>query len=220
METTSHPRVRALAIVSGVVGLLAGLALIGFFTLESSGGPVAGFSIGHLNDLLGAVQYATLAPVAWALASLLPATRPVRIATVVAVAAMATFAVLSLLLVLGVLTFAQQIGPVIVTIVAIYGWLLLVSLVGHRTRTLPRRVTRIGLLLGAGLLVGLVLAAAGFLLPGIGGRVAQWVGYGLAGAGWLGLPVWVLLLARHVFGSSPASAQPAGADLTQGALRS
>ena len=36
-----------------------------------------------------------------------------------------------------------------VTIVAIYGWLLAVNLVAHRTRTLPRAVTRTGVLLAA-----------------------------------------------------------------------
>ena len=130
---------RVCALVSGVVGLLAGVFLIGFFTLDSYGVRLAGFSLGHVNDILGAVQFAALAPVVWALGRRLPATRTVRVATGVALAATAAFVVLSVLLIAGVLTFAQQIGPVIVTIVAIYGWLLTVNLVAHRTRTLPRR---------------------------------------------------------------------------------
>lgn len=203
MDISTAPRspapTRVLALVSGVVGLLAGLFLLGFFTLEPYGVYLAGFSLGHINDVLGTVQFATLAPVAWALGRRLPAAGPVRVATVVGVGAMVAFSVLSLLLVLDVMTFAQQIGPVIVAIVAIYGWLIAVNLVAHRTRALPRAVSRVGMLVGAGLLIGLVLTAAGYVLPGIAGRLTSWVGYGLGGAAWLGLPVYALLLASRVF---------------------
>jgi hypothetical protein len=109
------------------------------------------------------------------------------------------------LLVAGVLTFEQQIGPVIATIVAVYVWLLTVNLVGHRTRTLPRAVTRVGVLLAGALLTGLVLAGAGYVLPGTGGRLVTWLGYGLGGVGWLGLPLYVLLLATWAFDRPPPS---------------
>ena len=190
---------RAFAWVSGVVGLLAGAFLIGFFALDSYGVRLAGFSLGHLNDILGAVQFAALAPVVWALGRRLPATRTVRVATVVGVSATIAFVILSLLLIAGALTFSQQIGPLMVTIVAIYGWLLVVNLVAHRTRTLPRPITRTGVLLAAALLVGLVLVGAGYVLPGFVGPLATWLGYGLGVVGWLGLPVYVLLLAARVF---------------------
>ena len=139
--------IRALAVLSGVVGVLAGLFLIGFFTLTSYGVRLAGVSLGTINDVLGAIQFATLAPVAWGLGRRLPATRIVRAATGTALIAMAGYVVLSVLLVAGVLTFEQQIGPVVATIIAVYAWLLTVNLVGHRTRTLPRAVTRAGVLL-------------------------------------------------------------------------
>src|SRR5688500_8455329 len=131
---TDRVPARALAWVSGVVGLLAGAFLLAFFALDSYGVRLAGVSLGHLNDILGAVQVAALAPVAWALGRRLPATGAVRVATVVAVAASVAFVVLSVLLIAGTWEFSQQIGPVIVTIIAIYGWLLVVNLVGHRTR--------------------------------------------------------------------------------------
>ena len=207
--------VRILALLSGVVGLLAGLVLIVFFIVEYNRGPVASFSIGHLNDVLGAVQFATLAPVAWALGQRLPASRAVRVATVVAVVAMVAFAVLGILLVTYVLTFEQQIGPVMVTIIVIYGWLLAVNLVGHRTQALPREVTRFGVLLGAGFLVAIALMGAGYLLPEVAGQLVTWVGYAVAAPAWLALPVYVLLLATRVF-SHPPSPTPATA-LTSGA---
>jgi hypothetical protein len=186
---------RILAVVSGVVGLLAGLFLLGFFAV----GTFAGFSLGHINDVLGAVQFAAMAPVAWALARRLPRIRVVRVATAVAVVAMVAFVVLSLLLVFDVVAFEQQIGPQLGAILAVYGWLLLVNLVAHRTRTLPRAVTRLGVLLGVGLITGMVLVAAGFVLPGLVGSLTTWLGYGLGGLAWLALPLYILLLAARVF---------------------
>ena len=203
---------RAFAWVSGVVGFLAGAFLLGFFALDSSGVRLAGFSLGYLNDILGAVQFASLAPVVWALGRRLPATRTGRVATVGAVVASVTFVVLSVLLITGTLTFSQQIGPVILTIIVIYGWLLVVNLVGHRTRTLPRSVTRTGVLFAVALLTGLVLAGAGYVLPGVVGQGVTWLGYGLGVVGWLGLPLYVLLLALRVF---PRSSSTAGSTAAQ-----
>ena len=207
---------RVLALVSGVVGLLAGLFLLAFFTLDSYGARLGPLSLGTVNDVLGAVQFAALAPVAWALGRRLPATRMVRAATAVAVVAMVAFVVLSVLLVTDVLAFEQQIGPQIVAILAIYGWLLLVNLVAHRTRSLPRAVTRMGVLLGVGLITGLVLVGAGFVLPGLIGSLATWVGYALGGIAWLALPIYVLLLAARVFPRSPSPVAAAPAQSVPG----
>ena len=207
---------RAFAWVSGVVGLLAGAFLLGFFALESSGVRLAGYSLGHVNDILGAVQFAAFVPVAWALGRRLPATRTVRVATVLAVSAAVGYVVLSVLLITGTWDFRQQIGPLMVTILAIYGWLLAVNLVAHRTRTLPRAVTRTGVLLAVALLTALVFVGAGYVLPGIVGRLLTWLGYGLGVLGWLGLPLYVLLLAVRVFSRSPSSAGSAAAEPLQG----
>jgi hypothetical protein len=215
MEHPTRPadpiRARVLAWVSGVVGFLAGAFLLGFFALDSSGVRLAGLSLGQLNDILGAVQFAALAPVVWALGRRLPATRTVRVATVLAVAAAVIFVILSVLLIIGTLTFTQQIGPLMVTILAIYGWLLAVNLVAHRTRTLPRAVTRTGVLFAVALLTGLVLVGAGYVLPAVVGQGATWLGYGLGVVGWLGLPLYVLLLALRVFPHSASTAGSAAA---------
>jgi hypothetical protein len=189
------------ALVSGGVGLLAGLVLVAYFARASPfdddpGGPNW---LGRTNDALGVVQFAALAPVVWGLGRRLPATRGIRVATLLAVAASISAAVLGVLLVAEVLTFEQQIGPLMVAIIVVYGWLLVVNLTGHRTRTLPRAVTRLGVLLASGFLVSLVITGASFVLPGLLGRVAQYVGYLFGGIGWLALPAYVLLLAARVF---------------------
>ena len=40
---------------------------------------------------------------------------------------------------------------------------------------------------------------AGYVLPGIVGQLVTWLGYGLGVVGWLGLPLYVLLLALRCF---------------------
>ena len=199
---------RPAALVSGGVGLVAGLVLVAYFALANPfdhdpGGPNW---LGPTNDALGVVQFAALAPVVWALGRRLPAARGVRVLTLLAVAASLAAAVLGALLVADVLTFEQQIGPLMVAIVVIYGWLLMVNLTGHRTRTLPRVVTRFGVLLAVGFLAALVFIGAGLVLPGPLGQIVQYVGYLSGVIGWLGLPTYVLLLAVRVFTRDPALA--------------
>jgi hypothetical protein len=217
MENSNNPGyARGAALVSGVVGLLAGLVLVAYFALANPydndpGGPNW---LGRTNDALGVVQFAALAPVVWALGRRLPATRGVRVGTLLAFAASITAAVLGMLLVIEVLTFEQQIGPLMGVIIVLYGWLLVINLTAHRTRTLPRVVTRFGVLLAGGFLIALVFLGAGFVLPGVLAQVlaqvAQYLGYAVGMLGWLGLPVYVLLLAARVFtnDSDRAEARP------------
>lgn len=201
-QSRSHTEsARACALVSGVAGLVAGLLLIGFFTLAdpydaTAGGPTW---LGGANDVVGIVQFGAFAPVIWALRRWLPATRWMRAVTVVAVVAAIAFAVLGVLLVANVLTFEQQIGPVIVTIIVTYAWLLTANLAAHRFRTLPRAVTLSGVMLAVGFLVGMVLVGASLVIPSPVGQIIGWAGYAIGFLGWLGLPVYSLLLAARVF---------------------
>ena len=184
---------RTCALVSGVAGLVAGLLLIGFFAL-------AGHTwLGTANDVVGIVQFAAFAPVIWALHRRLPVTRWLRAVTVVAVAGAIALAVLGVLLVTDVLTYQQQIGPVIVTILLIYAWLLAANLAAHRFRTLPRAVTLSGVMLAVGFLTGMVLVGASLVLTNPVGQIIGWAGQAVAFLGWLGLPVYSLLLAARVF---------------------
>jgi len=189
-----QPRVAAW--VSGVAGILAGALLVMFFTLAD---PYGWSWTGPASDVVGAVQFAAFAPAAWALRRRLPATRAVQAGTVAAVLAMVAAAVLSLLLVAGALSYEAQLPAVIAAFAVVYAWLLVADLAAHRARTLPRRVTRTGLLLAVAFLAGLVLTGAGLVLPGPVGRIAWWLGLALAFPGWLGLPAYPLLLARYVF---------------------
>jgi hypothetical protein len=197
------------ALTSGIAGLVANVLLVLFFLLAQPfgvNGPLAEAGqdfmwLGSANDVVIIVQFLTFIPVALALRKWLPPTRSMRIATAAAVGAMVVVAILQLLLVAGVLEFDVQVILVLAMFLVLYAWVITVSSTGHRQGALPRSVTRFGLLLGVTFPVGLVIAGAGMLFPG--GSPAQLAfvipGAALAAIGWLGLPVWPLVLARTVF---------------------
>jgi hypothetical protein len=202
------------ALTSGITGLSANVLLILFFLLAQPfgvRGPMAEAGqdfmwIGSANDVVIIVQFLTFIPVALALRRWLPPTPSMRIATTAAVGAMVAVAILQLLLVTELLEFDVQVVFVVATFLVVYAWVIAVSSTGHRHGTLPRSVTRFGLLLGVSFPVGLVIAAAGVLFPG--GSPAQFAfvipGVVIAAIAWLGLPVWPLVLARLVFGRPPS----------------
>jgi hypothetical protein len=201
------------ALTSGIAGLAANVLLVLFFLLAQPfgvNGPLAEAGqdfmwLGTANDLVIVVQFLTFIPVALALRGWLPPTQSMRVATAAAVGAMAAVATLQLLLVAGVLEFDVQVMLVVATFLVVYAWVIAISSTGHRNGTLPRSVTRFGLLLGVSYPVGLVIAAAGLLFPsGSATQLAFVVPGVIIGAiGWLGLPIWPLVLARLVFSKPP-----------------
>ena len=189
------------ALVSGVAGVVANVLLVAFFVVALGLGLAQYGWLGTVNDAVIMLQFLAFVPVALVLPRGLPQVRSVRIATAAAVVGMVSVAVLQLLLILGVLTFDVQVLLVVAAFLPVYGWVLAVSSVGHRSGTLPRSLTRFGLVLGVSFPVGLVIFAAG--LPFGWGSAVQLpfavAGGVLAGLSWLALPVWPLLLARLVF---------------------
>jgi hypothetical protein len=219
MLTEAHPprqrtaRPVLWALTSGIAGLVANVLLVLFFLLAQPfgvNGPLAEEGqdfmwLGSANDVVIIVQFLTFIPVALALRRWLPPTRSVRLVTAAAVVAMAAVAILQLLLVIGVLEFDVQVVLVAATFLVVYAWMIAVSSTGHRDGTLPRSVTRFGLLLGTSYPVGLTIAAAGLLFPSGSATQLAFVvpGVVIAAIGWLGLPGWPLVLARLVFTKPP-----------------
>jgi hypothetical protein len=201
------------AYATAISGAVANLLLVLFFLLARPFSDVTnGFSwLGPTNDVVVVVQFATAIPVALAMRRLLPPSRPVRIATAGALVAMAAVVVLQLLLVIGVLDFDLQVLLVSAAFLVVYTWVLTASSAAHRVGSLPRPVTRVGLLIGASYPLGAAIAAPGLLFPwGSGAQLAFAVpGVVFGSIGWLALPVWPWLLARLVFGkSTPDAGKP------------
>jgi hypothetical protein len=99
-----------------------------------------------------------------------------------------------------------QVLLVVATFLLVSAWVILSAQRGHRHGTLPRSVTRFGLLLGASYPVGALIAAAGLLFSSGSAVQLAFVVPGaiIARFGWLALPVWPLVLARRVFNKPPS----------------
>jgi hypothetical protein len=180
---------RPFAIVSGVFGLGAGVCFVFFLAL---GDPGPKESAGLASDVLGWVQLLALAPVALALRGRMPAARVARTACAVVAAAAVLTPVLEIVT-------DRSIWPGAVCTYLMFVWILLVSLAGHRRRSLPRPVTRAGLLISAGASVGAVLLLPGLVTPDPLRQPFQAAGIGISLLAWLGQPVFTLLLATYVF---------------------
>ncbi|WP_431923214.1 hypothetical protein [Amycolatopsis tucumanensis] len=171
------------ALAAGVAGVAANVLLILFFASGEVWRDVPGQLAwtGPVNDVLVAVQFAALVPVAIALGG--------RVA-VVGLAAMTGVVVLQALLLADVLEFETQVWWVTGCFVFVFAWVLLVS------RDLP--VRRAGALIGAGYIAGALLVWGALALPSEspGQYAVGGAGLVLGAIGWLGLPVWSLLLAR------------------------
>ena len=195
------------ALTSGITGFVADVLLV-LDQLTENVGDVRQYFMWLPATIawVMVVQFLTLIPVALALRRWLPPTRSVRLATAAAVGAMLAVAILQLLLLTSALEFDVQVVLVMAAFLLVSTWVLTVSSTGHRRGTLPRPVSRFGLVLGVSYPVGLVIAAAGLLFPS---GSAAWLAFVIPGGvllaiGWLGLPVWPLVLAHLVFSKPPS----------------
>ena len=200
------------AYAAGATGILANLFLIAMYVvlgLQAGGpeariwlGPVGDLS-GSASDLVGSLSAAFMIPVALALGGRLPQRRAARFTQAAGLAAMALLTAGGPLLVLGVLAFEVETPIAMAAVIILSLWLLLVNRWLRLTDALPVRVARLGEALGAGLLVAYVVVGLGLLLPWM-----SWPQLVVFGTGvliglpaYLGIPVWFVLLGRHLAAS-------------------
>lgn len=143
---TPEPLIRAagaLAIVSGIISAVGVLFLIAMFALLATPLKSLGLTFGRLNDTCIAIQYLLTIPIAAALYRILLPYNPalIRLATVVGIAMMLVVVGLQLALILGVVTFEQQVVWVsLAMIVGVGSWLLTTGLVARSTGRFPHSV--------------------------------------------------------------------------------
>jgi hypothetical protein len=201
------------AYAAGVTGILANLFLIALYVALGlqAGGPEAqtpslgpaGDLSGSASDLVGSLSAAFMIPVALVLGGRLPQRRGARLMQAAGLTAMALLAVGGPLLVLGVLAFEVETPIAMASWIVLCVWLLLLNRWLRLSDALPIRVARLGEVLGAGLLVGYVIVGLGLLLPWM-----SWPQLAVFGVGvliglpaYLGIPVWFVLLGRHLAAS-------------------
>ena len=196
---SSVKMVARFAYAAGATGILANLSLIAFFALQATH-PDDGFSLGSANDIVGSLATAFMIPVALFLGGRLPPRRAARFTQAAGLTAMALLSVGGPLLVLGVLAFEVETPIAMAAWIILSLWLLLVNRWLRLSNALPVRLARLGEYLGAGTLVGYLVVGLGLLLPWMssGQLVVFGVGLVIGLPAWLGIPVWFVLLGRHL----------------------
>ena len=207
---SSARRTAYFAYAAGVTGILANLFLIVMYVLlglqagSPEGGTLLGSAFhvaGSASDLLGSLATAFMIPVALFLGGRLPRRRAVRFTQAAGLTAMALLTIGGPLLVLGVLTFEVETPIAVGALIIISLWLLLVNRWLRLLDALSYRVVRLGELVGAGFLAGYAIVGLSLLLPWMSWPQLVVFGFGvLVGlpAYLVGIPVWFLLLGRHL----------------------
>jgi hypothetical protein len=191
------------AYASGAVGILSSLSLIGFYALQAWR-PERGLSLGYANDLLGSLGTALMIPVALALTNRLPRRRIARVTQTAGLSAMAVLTIAGPLLVFGTLPFEVSTPISLAAFLVFAFWLFLVNRWLRRSAALGPRVARLGEFFGAGSLASAAIVGLGLLLPWT--SWPQLVVFGVGGllvvVAMLGIPIWFLLLGRHLAGAA------------------
>ncbi len=194
------------AYLSGIFAILSGVCAILFFWLEApylSSGAVQQTHIwGPLSDICPIVQMLALLVVVRALyrldrsgAALLD-----RITYLIGLAGTLGVSILQLLLVIGVISFEQEVGPMLIATAAVGVWLILINFLGRRQARLSARLA------GLGIGVGIALLLQPLLLSALGGAL-DWqnslsnpllmVGAALVFVmSYVGFPIWAFWLGR------------------------
>lgn len=135
------------AYASGVVSAISWVFLIAMFASFAVGATSPGLVFGRINDVL-VVAWGLLAlPLTVALHVLLRPHAPILsgLAMMFGIGAIVAIMVLQSLLVVGALTFEEQIGPVSIAFLVLAVWFVMTGYLGSSSRALPHGV-RIGLL--------------------------------------------------------------------------
>ena len=145
-ETSTVPRqVAWTAYASAFVSAIGWVFLIAMFASFAVGATSPGLAFGRINDVL-VVAWGLLAlPLAVALHSLLRQQAPILsgLAMMMGIGALAAIIVLQWLLLVGALTFDEQVGPV--SIAFLVAWFITTGYLGRSSGTLPDGL-RMGLL--------------------------------------------------------------------------
>lgn len=135
------------AYASGVVAAIGLVFLIAMFVSFSVGSTSSGLVFGWINDVLVMVAYLLALPSAIALGALLRPITPVAsgLATMIGSGAILAVVVLQAMLVLGTLTFEEQIGLVSIALLVLAVWFVMIGYLGSSSGVIPHGL-RMGLL--------------------------------------------------------------------------
>jgi len=199
----------------GIAGVLAMISLLLFFGLESSADSARPHFWGPVSDIAPIFQMASLLFVACALYFMQRSRDPrlTLISSLIGMIGMMGVMLLQFLLVINVIPFELEVGPVVLATAAVGVWLISVNLMIRRQGSLPSRLAWLGIATGAAFVLEPVMLSAA------GGAVAWRVfmsNYLLLAVSaivflvsYVGFPVWAFWLGRVFLRTNAAVATPA-----------
>jgi len=130
------------AYASGAIAAVGIVFLVAMFASFAVGAKSPGMAFGRINDVLVMVSYALAAPIVVALHLLLRPTAPrlSALAAVIGMGGLAAIVFLQLLLVVGALTFDEQIGLASLVYLFLAAWFITTGYLGSSSGILPRGV--------------------------------------------------------------------------------
>jgi hypothetical protein len=130
------------ALASGLISAIGFVCLVLLYALFAAGSTSEALAFGWINDVLAVVNGLLLMPVAVAVHVLLRSQWPTasRLALMIGIGANLAIVVLQSLLVVGTLTFQQEIGPVLVAFLFLAAWFVTTGYLGSSSRLLPNGV--------------------------------------------------------------------------------
>ncbi|MBI5034350.1 MAG: hypothetical protein HZB51_27830 [Chloroflexi bacterium] len=193
------------AYMVGVMSILSFVFLMLFFSLEApqvASNPDGFHLWGFLSDIAGPLTMLPLIIIMLVLHQIerARAPRPSQVATVIGVIGALAVTILQILLVIRVLSFEQEVGPVVVAMGIVGVWLITANYLGLAQRILPSKLAWLGIL------VGMVQAAYPVLFQMLGGanfynnlgsNVFLMILTSVIFLGsYIGFPIWAIGLAR------------------------
>lgn len=184
--------VRAAALASGVIGVVADAFLILYYAVAKPWTETPAESwFGAANDVLIIAQFGLLGVVVLGLQRALAAAPRVRLWSVVALLACAAIVLLQVLFVAGVFTFDAVVVPVSLSGIACMIWAAVVSRPGRDAGVLSTTAAGLGRWLGILLPASVVVFGIGFVVTVVADVAWAWVaGAAPAFAVWILLPLW------------------------------
>ena len=122
-------------LLSAIVGAIGVVFVVLMAVAFSTGASAAGMTFGWANDVAVLLQYLLAVPgvLAVGAAMRLGSPRLARLGTALALAGTAAIVVFQALLVTGVLTFAQEVGPASLGILVLGVWMVAAAISGRRS---------------------------------------------------------------------------------------
>ena len=194
------------AYLSGILAILSAVFLSLFFGLEAPNMANAAIQQPHvwgpLSDICPIGQMLALLVVAQALYQInrAGAVRLSRLTYLIGLAGMLGVSSLQLLLVMGVMSFEPEVGPVLFATAVVGVWLILVNYPGRRQSPLPARLAWLGMGVGLALMLQpLIFAVIGAEMnwQNIMSNPLLIVGSALVLVlSYVGFPIWLFWLGR------------------------